>query len=99
MKSKVVNRLMQFTVGGLLLAMLWFAGSFVGYRQAFNRGYTAGQETPYNLEIFVFQTYEIQESIRDSLQMLTDGPDPRGALDEALAAMADSWMPGDPDSP
>lgn len=52
MNTSLTKRITQFSLGAILLVVLWFAGSFAGYRRGFDRGYLAGQakraaEQPY----------------------------------------------------
>ncbi len=88
-----LKRTLQFSVAGLLLLALWFAGLAAGYRRGFNSGYVDGQRKRESEE-----PYFVKYSLYEKLPVDYDPMDPDYAVFEPIVnklyqnADPDSWL-------
>ncbi|MCR9295308.1 MAG: hypothetical protein NXI32_21530 [bacterium] len=91
--KKALKWTLQFSVGGLLLLALWFAGSAAGYRNGYTSGYLDGQKKRESEEPY-FAKYTLYEKLPTTY----DPMDPDYAAFEPILnqlyqnADPDSWL-------
>lgn len=91
-KNTLLKRCLQFSLGGLLLAALWFAGSAAGYRRGFQNGYLDGQEKRESEEPYFarYSLYDVLPKSVDPAKLTIADFDPY--ITPLMQQTSDSWL-------
>lgn len=91
-KNTLIKRLLQFSLGALLLLALWFAGSAAGYKRGFRNGYLDGQQERQNEEPYFarYSLYDVLPETFDPAKPLRTDFDP--ILSALMQQTRDTWL-------
>ncbi len=93
-KRTALRRIFQFSLAGLLLLALWFAGSAAGYRNGYRSGYLHGEQQRESAKPF-FAKYSLYDKLPATYDpMLPDYTTFQPILNQLQEnADPDSWLP------